>query len=327
MWKIAAGFVVLLSLLAAASVAVYGWYVTSAFNDNRTAINDPALAEQLETDSSSSGSSEDPNAPMNILILGSDSRHEIVDYTSATGFRTDTIMVLHIPSDRTGVQVISIPRDSWVTIKGHGSAKINAAAAYGGLPLSVKTVSDFIDAGIDHVAIIDFRGFQALTNAVGGVDVYSDAAFVNGSSSFDAGVNHLNGEAALDFVRARKQFADGDLQRVRNQQEYLAELSAKLMSSDLLLRPGQLARSIEDFSQYVTTDKALDAGLIIDVAADFKGRSSADIDYATAPISGAGEAEDGQQFLGVDEPGLADLRRAFADDSLADYIAEVEDQQ
>lgn len=328
-WKIMGGLLALLLLLAAATVGAYGWYVTSAWNDNRSLVTGRSIAEALAPDPVSPGSGHQaaPNAAMNILILGSDSRLEDVDYTSARGFRTDTIMVLHVPSDRQGFQVISIPRDSWVEIEGHGPAKINAAAAYGGLALSIETISDFIDADIDHVAIIDFAGLEDLTDAVGGVDVYSDTAFTNGSSTFDVGLNHLNGAAALDFVRARKQFADGDLQRVRNQQEFLAKFSSKLMTGDLLLQPAKLARSITDFSQYVTTDKGLDSGLIIDVARDFRGGSSAAVDYATAPISGAGEAEDGQQYLVVDEAGLAELRQAFAEDSLADYIDEAGDQQ
>lgn len=328
-WKIMGGLLALLLLLAAATVAAYGWYVTSAWNENRTLVTDPSIDEALASEPTSPGHGHQavPNAPLNILILGSDSRLVNVDYTSALGFRTDTIMVLHIPSDRQGFQVISIPRDSWVEIEGHGRAKINAAAAYGGLPLSIETISDFIDAGIDHVAIIDFAGLEGLTDAVGGVDVYSDIAFTNGSSTFDVGVNHLDGGAALDFVRARKQFADGDLQRVRNQQEFLAELSSKLMTGDLLHQPAKLARSITNFSQYVTTDKGLDSGLIIDVARDFSGGSSAAVDYATAPISGVGETEDGQQYLVVDGEGLADLRQAFAEDLLADYIEEAEDQQ
>lgn len=328
-WKITGGLLTLLLLLAAATVGAYGWYVTSAWNDNRTLVEDPSIAEALAPGLRAPGSGHQaaPNAAMNILILGSDSRLENVDYTSARGFRTDTIMVLHIPSDRQGFQVISIPRDSWVEIKGHGRAKINAAAAYGGLALSIETISDFIDAGIDHVAIVDFAGLEELTDVVGGVDVYSDTAFTNGSSTFVKGPNHLDGAAALDFVRARKQFADGDLQRVRNQQEFLANFSSKLMSPDLLLHPAKLARSITNFSQYVTTDKGLDSALIIDVARDFSGGSSAAVDYATAPIAGAGEADDGQQYLVVDDEGLADLRQAFAEDSLADYIDEAGDQQ
>lgn len=125
-------------------------------------------------------------------------------------------MVAHVPEDRSSIQFMSIPRDSWVDIEGHGKAKINAALSYGGLPLAVSTVEGFIGVPINHVAMIDFEGFQLLTDSVGGVDVESSQAFSSGGHSFTEGTNHLDGEAALAFVRARKQFADGDLQRARN---------------------------------------------------------------------------------------------------------------
>lgn len=85
-------------------------------------------------------------------------------------------MVMHVDGDRLGVQVLSIPHDSWVGIEGHGGAKINAAMSYGGLPLATQTVSDFIGAPIHHVAILDFDGFEALTDSVGGVTVQSERA-------------------------------------------------------------------------------------------------------------------------------------------------------
>lgn len=76
-------------------------------------------------------------------------------------------MVMHINGDRSGAQVMSIPRDMWVPVEGHGNAKINAAMSFGGLSLATKTISELIDAPIHHVAILDFQGFQAHTDRVG----------------------------------------------------------------------------------------------------------------------------------------------------------------
>ena len=72
---------------------------------------------------------------------------------------------------------MSIMRDNWVPIDGHGYNKINAALAFGGVPLMVSTVENFIDTRIDHVAVIDFEGFKGLTDALGGVTVSSPVAF------------------------------------------------------------------------------------------------------------------------------------------------------
>src|SRR5690606_401872 len=106
---------------------------------------------------------------------------------------------------------MSIMRDNWVNIQGHGEAKINAAVAYGGIPLAVNTVENFIDARIDHVALIDFESFKGLTDAVGGVTVNNTIAFdsINGGHgfSFAQGEITLNGDEALAFVRERYAFS------------------------------------------------------------------------------------------------------------------------
>src|SRR5699024_12520784 len=118
--------------------------------------------EALRPEISTPAEGQDDPA-VNILLLGSDSRADtskpILD---DLGNRADSIMVAHIPSDRSGVQIMSIMRDSWVDIPGHGQSKINAAMAYGGVPLMVQTVEGLIDQRIDHIAVIDFNGFKNL---------------------------------------------------------------------------------------------------------------------------------------------------------------------
>ena len=135
-------------------------------------------------------------------------------------------MVAQVSPDRQHVTVMSIMRDNWVEIQGHGEAKINAAVAFGGIPLAVNTVENFIDARIDHVALVDFDSFKGLTDAVGGVTIDNPIAFTShhGSFTFPQGKITLTGEEALGFVRERYAFDDGDYQRARNQQIYLKGL-------------------------------------------------------------------------------------------------------
>ena len=87
------------------------------------------------------------------------------------------MMLVHIPADRKGAYVTSIMRDTWLDIPGHGKAKINAAFAYGGVPLAVQTLEGLLDTRIDHVAAIDFEGFKGLTDALGGVEINNPIAF------------------------------------------------------------------------------------------------------------------------------------------------------
>src|SRR5690606_3044864 len=114
--------------------------------------------------------------------------------------RADTIMVVHVPADHETVQVMSIMRDNWVPIPGRGEAKVNAAMAWGGMPLMVETVESLIDTRIDHVAVIDFESFKGLTEAVGGVTVDNPRSFraVSGQR-FEEGEITLIGDDALAF--------------------------------------------------------------------------------------------------------------------------------
>src|SRR5690606_4226712 len=142
---------------------------------------------------------------------------------------------------------MSIMRDNWVHIQGHGDAKINAAVAYGGIPLAVNTVENMIDARIDHVALIDFESFKGLTNAVGGVTVNNPIPFTahHGGHNFAQGEITLNGEQALGFVRERYAFADGDYQRARNQQIYLKGLIGQILSRDTLTSPAKVSDTFD----------------------------------------------------------------------------------
>ncbi len=161
---------------------------------------------------------------MNILLLGSDSR----DPDNTEGSRSDTIIVLHLPADRSSAQLISIPRDTWVHVPaskdgrhGNRDAKINASFAWGGLPLMVQSVEEFTKVRIDHVVLIDFAGFQQIVDALGGIDVDVDQSFTSHHPpyrKFTKGAMHMDGTVALDFARQRKQLVDGDFGRIRHQQ-------------------------------------------------------------------------------------------------------------
>ena len=150
---------------------------------------------------------------INILLAGSDARTDESGGTTGsgkgdawkkTGQRTDTIMVLHITGDRRGAYLISLPRDSWVGIPGRGTNKLNAAYSYGGPGLYIQTIEKLTGLRIDHLAVIDWTGFKALTDALGGVEMrFNDRTRFSSGKSYDAGTHTLDGEEALDYVRER----------------------------------------------------------------------------------------------------------------------------
>lgn len=265
----------------------------------------------------------------NILLLGSDA------YSSGSapdptfiGQRSDLMMVAHIPDDHSkGVQVLSLPRDLWVSIEGHGKAKLNAALSYGGVELAVDTVSDLIAAQIDHVMVIDFEGFRSITDALGGVDVMVYEEFTNGSEAFPVGINHLDGDRALNFVRARYPFPTGDFQRMRNQQSLVKAVISKFASAGTLANPLKITRVVRGFSPYVTIDEGLNARGAVSLLAGLRGIRASEYRFATIPTGPPGESEDGQQYLSVDGAEIDRLRQEFAHDSLDTYVLELARQR
>jgi len=163
---------------------------------------------------------ESPQEPVTILILGLDTRDTLNDRG-----RADIIMMLYLdPKEITG-SLLSIPRDTLVDIPDHGEDKINAAYAYGGEELMIKTINSFLGAEINHYVTMDFEGFIQLIDALGGVDINIERPLVDPKSgaNFSAGNHHLTGEQALSYTRSRSTEL-GDIGRIQRQQQLFKEL-------------------------------------------------------------------------------------------------------
>ena len=256
-----------------------------------------------------------------ILLLGSDSRAGSADAAKVSGQRADTIMLMHIPKDGSGVYLISIMRDSWVNIPGYGSAKVNAALNYGGIGLQVATIEQLLGIKIDHVAEIDFTGFKDLTNAVGGVDVQVPVAFKTGVWSYTSGTMHMDGSTALAFVRERYSFAAGDYQRVRNQRAYLRGLYNTLKTQGALSSIGKFKTVVDSLSGYLTVDKGLDSSQVANLAAPVITNGSTAMHMMSLPNAGPGWSMDGQSIVLVDQKANADLTRALQNDKITDFTS------
>src|SRR3954454_10404072 len=122
-------------------------------------------------------------------------------------------------------------RDLWVYVPGGAGSKINADLQYGGVQLTTQTVQQLLGITIDHTLMLDFNGFKALTDGLGGIDVNVPFAFqstIETQHAFTQGINHLDGQAALEFSRERYAFTDGDYQRVQDQRIMLRAILARL---------------------------------------------------------------------------------------------------
>lgn len=263
------------------------------------------------------------NGAMNILIIGSDARADGED-PGVVGERADSVMIAHLSRDHKKAQLVSIPRDTWVYVpsngKGRGgeNAKINASHAWGGIPLTVKTVERFTGVKIDHVLKINFAGFRRMTDTLGGVDVTVNQTVTDPRSkrTFRQGVNHLDGAAALDYVRQRYGLPRGDFDRVHRQQIFLRALLTKATDSGTLTNPGKLKSFLEATADSVTADRKFS---IADTAVQLRKMRAGDITFVTMPVAGT-EKRSGQSVVMPDRQASNDLFRAVARDNVADWL-------
>jgi LCP family protein required for cell wall assembly len=267
--------------------------------------------------------------PMNILVLGSDIRgnaREALQRQEATGERadqrSDMIMLVHIPADRRKVYGISIMRDSWVKIPGHSDSRINESLTLGGPRLVADTVSSLLNTHIDHYAMLDFDGFKKLTDALGGIDVNVTVPFTatfETQHTFTPGMNKLDGQAALEFVRERKAFPDGDYQRVRNQQTYVRSVIAQLLHAGKFNDPAITRELIKVISPHLIVDPGFDATALATVAYALRGTDPAASVFFTLPTAGTGTSPDGESIVLPDYGGIAEVAAALKADGLAGY--------
>lgn len=207
-----------------------------------------------------------PYPPLNILILGSDTRvGQGSGFGDVAGARSDTIMLFHVNAARTQALEISFPRDLWVPLPGCASTggsnnKINSAFAFGGASCTTKLISNLTGLNVDHVVIVDFKGFEGVVNAIGGLNVCL-AHPINDTKSqafLPAGQQKLNGKQALALARTRYSLADGsDLERVKRQQALVKLAIKQVDSSAIFTNPKRLYDIISASASSLSVDPTL----------------------------------------------------------------------
>jgi LCP family protein required for cell wall assembly len=205
---------------------------------------------------------------LNILLVGSDSRAgltspaDIARYgsdTSVSGQRADSIMLMQIiPKQQRGV-LVSFPRDLWVTIHDGQHlfhAKINSAYSYGPQAM-IDTVSAFTGVPINHFMEINFAGFRRMVDAIGGIDICMNERIYDSQLLFGLpkGTSHLDGIAALNFVRMRHATAGGDFDRIKRQQQFLRAVMTKIGRPSVLGNPVRVNGLARAFAQNVKVDQ------------------------------------------------------------------------
>jgi LCP family protein required for cell wall assembly len=265
------------------------------------------------------GATDPDGGDQNILLIGNDTRagatraelkalHTGHDITTANA---DTMILLHVPAGGGRPTLVSFPRDSWVSIPGHGKGKINAAypdaynaaknagrtetqAQSAGILLTIRTISELTGLHIDHYMQVSLLGFYRISEAIGGVTVCLDNAqnastdkdqFGSGYSGIDLpkGVSVIKGAQALAFVRQRHGLPHGDLDRIKRQQYFLRAAFQKVTSAGILLNPFKLHDMLDAVGSSLLTDPELD---LLSLARQFESLTAGRIDFATIPNNG-----------------------------------------
>jgi LCP family protein required for cell wall assembly len=230
-------------------------------------------------------------------------------------------MLVHVQADRKAAYVVSIPRDSWVPIPGHGTAKINAAFSWGGPALMVRTVESVTGVHVDHVAIADFDGFKQLTDDLGGVDIKIPKATHDERASWTAGVHHMTGDQALNYVRQRHNLPGGDFDRVRRQQNWIRAVFRKLVASGTMSNPVELNRALTTLSASVATDNGFGMDQISALVSSLSSMDPGELRFLTAPTSGTGWSPDHtQSIVRLDAVGGQRLWQAVRQDGVRSWI-------
>lgn len=283
---------------------------------------------------------EGDRMPLNILVMGSDSRQgeaNDLDEEGGTGERSDTTILLHVSEDRQDAYGVSLPRDAIIdrpdclvdgeVVPGEEDVLFNTAFTVGGSQCTIQTVEALTDIYIDHFITVDFEGFKDMVDAVDGVEVCipRDVDDDEHDIHFEAGTQVLHGQQALDYVRERYVLSvTGDIGRMRRQQAFIASMVNKVMSAGTLSRPDRVYDFLYAVTDSIAVDEDLDSiAALADLAMQFQDTGLAHIKFVTVPFEEyepdpnrlvwAPEAENLWDRIRADEP----LGDEFSEDSLS----------
>jgi len=283
----------------------------------------------------------DSGKDLNILLLGSDKGDtEDAEYADTSlaedaradtwpvgKFRSDTLMVVHISGDRKQVSVVSIPRDTLVTLYDASGvathkAKINAAFSEYGPAGAIATVEHLTDLRMDHIAIIDWAGFKDLSTAVGGVPVHIPESFYDPKQKvqWNEGDYVLEGKEALQYVRTRHGLLRGDFDRIERQQNFMRSLMNEVLDAGDLTRPLEFNDMLEAVTRNLTVDDGWENGEIRSLALSLRSTKADKVTFLTVPVSGTPTVAEYGSIVELDLTSTRQLFAAMRDDKVKAYV-------
>lgn len=237
-----------------------------------------------------------------VLMMGSDRRE---NWSTS---RSDTLMIAFVDFGNDEVRLLSIPRDTYIEIPTTGEqTKINAAYAYGGVDLTKRTLKSNFGIDVDYYLDVDFQGFSDVIDAIGGItiDVPMDMQYSAEGIDLDAGVQELDGDEALQFVRFRSD-GQGDLGRIDRQQAFLVALKDEMFSAGTLLKVPDICTAVMD-----NMDTDFTGTQMLQMMLDLKNG----FDLETYQPDGVAEYKNGISYVFTSEKGqeLIDALSSFGE--------------
>lgn len=222
--------------------------------------------------------------PFSILLLGTDTG----ELGRTEKGRTDTMILATVNPQTKQTNMLSIARDSRVTIAGYGQKrKINSAYALGGIPMTINTVQSFLNVPVDYYVMMNMKGLEQLVDAVGGVTVDNDLDFTYEGHHFEKGPVTLDGETALKFSRMRYDDPRGDFGRQLRQQAIIQAVLKKATSLNLVTQYNKFLQILENNMQTNMTLKD-----VLNIQHNYGGA----MNFKTKQLKGTGQMIDGQSF-------------------------------
>jgi LCP family protein required for cell wall assembly len=278
-----------------------GFFVYQHLNGNITQMD---VTKDLGTDRPAKVAPvrNEPTKPLNVLILGSDSREGAGNKVGGeTPGLSDTTILLHLSANRKLAYGVSLPRDAMVErpackrkdgngTDAGGLTQFNSAYAVGGPACTIKTIEKLTDVYVDHFVVIDFNGFKKMVNALNGVQVCvpREVNDTTGHIHLPKGTYDVKGQRALDYVRVRHDIGtveNGDIGRMKRQQTFLASMANKVVSAGTLANPIRLYKFADAATKSLTTDPGLASlGKLRGLASSFSGIGLDKIQFLTVPF-------------------------------------------
>ncbi|MET7969998.1 LCP family protein [Micromonospora sp. NPDC005305] len=263
--------------------------------------------------------------PLDLLLLGSDSREGEPDEGRFSGQRSDTIMLVHLSKNLDHATIVSIPRDSYVYVppaggwKG-GMNKLNAAFAFGGAPHAAKTITQLTGVKFDGALIANFASINKMVDAVDGVRVcvpYTVRSTFS-KTAWEKGCHDLDGVEAEEFMRQRKAVPGGDFGRIHDQQLVVKAIAEKVAAEGMLQNPLQLDDLLSTAAEALTIDKALNLRELALVARDIK---PSNIRFATVPYTSASLKTHAGSSVKLDDAKAREMFAAIRNDTIQEWLA------